>query len=167
MTTACAFGLLQSTINIGGHWYRSVPMVTNANPAIEVYDTDRYQWSTMVADGHQWPPLVTNVRLGSRREISERMQSLTRCTGTYWTSCSAVKWSTFTTAVSRERGTTIIVLRWPVTLGSTARLTARCWARSGCKKIMIKRHGKYQMRTPKCKSRIIGMNFKFVDFIDV
>ena len=65
----CAFRLVLSVTNIGGYWYRLVPMVTNSHRAIHLY-----RFIPMVANGYQWPQLVINGCLGSRRKISECMQ---------------------------------------------------------------------------------------------
>ena len=47
----CAFGILPSATNIGGHWYQWWPMTTEPLKS-------RYRSVPMVADVHQWPAVT-------------------------------------------------------------------------------------------------------------
>ena len=46
--------ILPSATNIGGHWCRSAPVVTNDNRAIGVFGVNRYQWSPVTTIADQW-----------------------------------------------------------------------------------------------------------------
>ena len=56
-----AFGFFPLATKVGGHLYRSVPMVTIGHRAIEEYDSNGYRWPPV---GHHWWPMVVSAAEG-------------------------------------------------------------------------------------------------------